>query len=182
MYHRDASVSSDDEQEKAELPAKNFESSDSDPGVDPDPEDNILPKAGPSDKEVPFQYDFDLMMQRTKEENRKLHNKRRRGTKDIEMINDNDDAIARLLADMRLAAHEDRELNLKGEAATKKLGMIRLFSFSSRDRTSSLQQIIKYTDIGKSLTAESEIPISVLVWQKKYINRFIQTAFTHPHV
>ena len=69
-------------------------------------------------------YDFDIMMQRTKDENRRLHNKRRRGPKDIEMINDNDDAIARLLADMRLAAHEDRELNLKGEPATKKLAML----------------------------------------------------------
>ena len=69
-------------------------------------------------------YDFDIMMQRTKEERRILHNKRRKGSKDIEMINDNDDAIARLLADMRLAAHEDRELNLKGEPATKKLAML----------------------------------------------------------
>ena len=68
-------------------------------------------------------WDFDIMMQRTKEENRKLHNKRRR-PKDIEMINDNDDAIAKLLADMRLAAHEDRELNLKGEPAIKKLAML----------------------------------------------------------
>ena len=69
-------------------------------------------------------YDFDIMMQRTKDENRRLHNKRRCGRKDIEMINDNDDAIARLLADMRLAAHEDRELNLKGEPATRKLSML----------------------------------------------------------
>ena len=72
----------------------------------------------------PQMYDFDIMMQRTKEERRILHNKRRKGSKDIEMINDNDDAIARLLADMRLAAHEDRELNLKGEPATKKLAML----------------------------------------------------------
>ena len=56
--------------------------------------------------------DFDIMMQQKKEENRKLHNKRRK-TKDIDMINDNDDAIAKLMADMRLAAHEDRELNQK---------------------------------------------------------------------
>ena len=52
--------------------------------------------------------DFDLMMQKKREENRKLHNKRRK-TKDIDMINDNDDAIAKLMADMRMAAHEDRE-------------------------------------------------------------------------
>ena len=57
--------------------------------------------------------DFDIMMQRKKEENRGLHNKRRRGPKDIEMINDNDDAIAKLMADMRLAANEDREVNSK---------------------------------------------------------------------
>ena len=83
-------------------------------------------KAGSSskDEQEPHMYDFDIMMQRTKDENRRLHNKRRRGPKDIEMINDNDDAIARLLADMRLAAHEDRELNLKGEPATKKLAML----------------------------------------------------------
>ena len=54
--------------------------------------------------------DFDLMMQKKREENRKLHNKRRK-TKDIDMINDNDDAIAKLMADMRMAAHEDREHN-----------------------------------------------------------------------
>jgi hypothetical protein len=47
--------------------------------------------------------DFDVMMQKRRAENRKLHNKRRNGTKDIEMINDNDDAIAKLMADMRLA-------------------------------------------------------------------------------
>ena len=32
--------------------------------------------------------------------------------KDIELINDNDDAIARLIADMRAAAREDRELGI----------------------------------------------------------------------
>ena len=73
----------------------------------------------PKEKEIgndegPFMLDFDIMMQRKREENRSLHNKRRRGPKDIEMINDNDDAIAKLLADMRMAAHEDRESNNKG--------------------------------------------------------------------
>ena len=92
-------------------------------------QESITAKAGNSSKDDdehdgPHMYDFDIMMQKTKEENRKLHNKRRKGSKDIEMINDNDDAIARLLADMRLAAHEDRELNLKGEPATKKLAML----------------------------------------------------------
>ena len=64
------------------------------------------------DQNEPFMLDFDIMMQQKKEENRKLHNKRRK-TKDIDMINDNDDAIAKLMADMRMAAHEDRELNQK---------------------------------------------------------------------
>ena len=40
--------------------------------------------------------DFDIMMQKKKEENRALQNKRRKA-KDIDMINDNDDAIAKVL-------------------------------------------------------------------------------------
>lgn len=43
--------------------------------------------------------DFELMLQRKKEEQ-----SRRRKRKDIDIINDNDDIIAQLLADMRHAA------------------------------------------------------------------------------
>ena len=43
--------------------------------------------------------DFELMLERKKEEKRK-----RRRRKDIDLINDNDDAIAKMIADMRLAA------------------------------------------------------------------------------
>ena len=43
--------------------------------------------------------DFDMMMEAKRADQRK-----RRKKKDIELINDNDDAIARLIADMRLAA------------------------------------------------------------------------------
>ena len=43
--------------------------------------------------------DFDMMLERRRSEQRK-----RRKKKDIDLINDNDDAIARLIADMRLAA------------------------------------------------------------------------------
>lgn len=43
--------------------------------------------------------DFDLMMQKKKDEGSK-----RRKRKDIDIINDNDDIIAQLLADMRNAA------------------------------------------------------------------------------
>lgn len=38
-----------------------------------------------------------------------------RRKKDIDVINDNDDAIAKMIADMRIAAKEDRELNDRGE-------------------------------------------------------------------
>ena len=44
---------------------------------------------------------------------------------DIQVINDNDDAIARLIADMRQAAREDRELSLAGRTpAVGKLSML----------------------------------------------------------
>lgn len=43
--------------------------------------------------------DFDLMLQKKREEQSK-----RRKRKDIDIINDNDDIIAQLLADMRNAA------------------------------------------------------------------------------
>ena len=46
-----------------------------------------------------FQLDFDLMMDRKRKEKRRY-----RKRKDIALINDNDDAIARLIADMRQAA------------------------------------------------------------------------------
>ena len=36
-----------------------------------------------------------------------------------------DDAIARLIAEMRIAAKEDRDLNEHGKPAIKKIGMLR---------------------------------------------------------
>ena len=63
--------------------------------------------------------DFDLMLEKKKAENR-----RRRRKKDIDLINDNDDAIAKMIADMRLAAREDRELNQARQPATKKISML----------------------------------------------------------
>ena len=93
-------IISDDEQDlDPEEPVKDHDRSD-------DEEKEALEDGGPQ------MLDFDLMMQKKREENRKLHNKRRK-TKDIDMINDNDDAIAKLMADMRMAAHEDREHNQK---------------------------------------------------------------------
>jgi len=73
------------------------------------------------DDKVSHGNDFDLMMQQKKEENR-----RRRRKKDIDVINDNDDAIAKMIADMRIAAKEDRDLNNHGRPAVKKIGMLKL--------------------------------------------------------
>lgn len=64
--------------------------------------------------------DFDLMMQRKKEESR--HNRRKR--KDVEMINDNDDLIADMITKMKEAAEEDRILNQKRKPATRKLKLL----------------------------------------------------------
>ena len=65
-----------------------------------------------------FVSDFDLMMEQQKAL------KRRRRKKDIDLINDNDDAIAKMIADMRLAAREDREKNAERQPATKKISML----------------------------------------------------------
>jgi transcription factor SPN1 len=45
-------------------------------------------------------------------ERKKAAGGKRRKKKDIDLINDNDDAIAKMIADMRLAAREDRDLNI----------------------------------------------------------------------
>jgi len=50
--------------------------------------------------------------------------KKRRKKKDIDLINDNDDQIARLIADMRVAAREDRDLNEDKKPAVKKIAML----------------------------------------------------------
>merc|ERR1712021_200670 len=62
--------------------------------------------------------DFDNMLQRKRELNRQNSFRRKR---DIDVINNNDDAIAQKLADMRIAAQEDRDLNNAGQPATKKM-------------------------------------------------------------
>lgn len=85
--------------------------------------DDEVEEPGTSNNE-PVMYDFDLMLQKKKAETHRVHLKRKKGSKDIDMINDNDDAIAKLMADMRQAAHEDRELNQKGQPAINKLAML----------------------------------------------------------
>jgi transcription factor SPN1 len=67
-----------------------------------------------------FQSDFDEILARCRE-----GKGRRRKRGDISLINDNDDLIAQLLTNMRNAAEEDRELNLEGRPATKKMTMLK---------------------------------------------------------
>lgn len=63
--------------------------------------------------------DFDLMLQRKKEEQ-----SRRRKRKDIDIINDNDDIIAQLINDMKVASDEDRKLNQQTKPALNKISML----------------------------------------------------------
>jgi transcription factor SPN1 len=64
-------------------------------------------------------YDFDLMLQRKKEENY-----RRRKRKNIDIINDSDDVIAELIQQMKTAADEDFELNKSRQPATSKIRLL----------------------------------------------------------
>ena len=64
--------------------------------------------------------DWDLMMQRRKEAMARARKRRR---KDID-INASDDFIMNLIGGMKVAAQEDKQLNLAGKAATKKLQML----------------------------------------------------------
>ena len=94
-----------------------------------EPENKVLPDDSSEDEGVnptdqggvgagEFVLDFDLMMEQKKAE------RRRKRKKDIDLINDNDDAIAKMIADMRLAAREDRDLNAARQPATKKISML----------------------------------------------------------
>lgn len=66
-----------------------------------------------------FVSDFEAMLARKRDEKTK-----RRKRRDIDIINDNDDIIDQLIQNMRQAAEEDRELNLKNAPATKKIAML----------------------------------------------------------
>lgn len=67
-----------------------------------------------------FVSDFDAMLMRKKEEKRVRRRKR-----DIDMINDNDDLIDQLIINMKNASDDDRQLNLTGKPATKKISMLK---------------------------------------------------------
>lgn len=68
-----------------------------------------------------FVSDFDAMLLRKKEEKRVRRRKR-----DISLINDNDDLIDQLIVGMKNAAGEDRQLNMEGRPATKKISMLKM--------------------------------------------------------
>lgn len=59
-----------------------------------------------------------MMMAQKRQENKRFRKK-----KDIDVINENDDAIAKMIADMRIAAKEDRDLNIAGKPAANKMTM-----------------------------------------------------------
>lgn len=67
-----------------------------------------------------FISDFDAMLLRKKEEKRTKRRKR-----DIDLINDNDDLIDQLIMSMKSASDEDRQLNMQGKPATKKISMLK---------------------------------------------------------
>ena len=71
--------------------------------------------------------DFERMMARKRAENKRFRKK-----KDIDVINENDDAIAKMIADMRIAAKEDRDLNIEGKPGINKMKMfsVRKISFA----------------------------------------------------
>ena len=54
---------------------------------------------------------------------KRAENKRFSKKKDIDVINENDDAIAKMIADMRIAAKEDRDLNIEGKPGINKMKM-----------------------------------------------------------
>jgi transcription factor SPN1 len=77
---------------------------------------------GPSRRQSDgFVYDFDIMMQKRKEQNA-----RARKRKNTDIINDSDDIIADLIHQMKQAAEDDFELNKDRKAATRKMKLLPL--------------------------------------------------------
>ncbi|XP_055957115.1 protein IWS1 homolog isoform X3 [Patella vulgata] len=64
--------------------------------------------------------DFDLMLERRRDEKQRQRRKKKEG----DLINDNDDLVDDMIKKMKQAAEEDRELNQKRQAATKKIKLL----------------------------------------------------------
>ena len=100
-------------------------------GADDDSSDDDGPRmdGGAGQHQDSMMSDFDMMLERKKAEQR-----RRRRKKDIDLINDNDDAIAKMIADMKLAAR-------CAETSTKYFVVFLhlSFSFAGRTETSTLR-------------------------------------------
>merc|ERR1712179_384550 len=108
---------SDSDGEGADTPAAPREENKRPATRDSDSDDDI--RRSPDRTDGRGLSDFDMMMERKRTEQRK-----RRKKKDIDLINDNDDAIAWLIADMRVAAREDRDLNEAKQPAIRKIAMM----------------------------------------------------------
>lgn len=57
--------------------------------------------------------------------NEKAEKRVRRRKADIDIINDNDDLIDQLIINMKNASDDDRQLNMLGQPATKKISMLK---------------------------------------------------------
>ncbi|XP_017850784.2 IWS1-like protein [Drosophila busckii] len=115
----------DDEDEDEAVMAKAAESGDEktnekaeDKGLESSDDENIPISNEPDNSN--FVSDFDAMLMRKKEEKRVRRRKR-----DIDLINDNDDLIDQLIISMKNASDDDRQLNLVGKPATKKISMLK---------------------------------------------------------
>lgn len=86
------------------------------PELSDDENDEAARRSGKVDGEE-FVSDFDVMMMKKKEEMKK----RRRKRKDFDLINDSDDLIADMINKMKVAAEEDRGLNMEKKPAIRKL-------------------------------------------------------------
>ncbi|XP_018799470.1 PREDICTED: IWS1-like protein [Bactrocera latifrons] len=110
----------DEEEEKDKAVTEGNEGESAQKKADESSDDENIP-IDDSRENDNFVSDFDAMLLRKKEEKRVRRRKR-----DISLINDNDDLIDQLIVGMKNAADEDRQLNMEGRPATKKISMLKM--------------------------------------------------------
>ncbi|XP_014093507.2 IWS1-like protein [Bactrocera oleae] len=110
----------DEEEEKDKVVAEGNEGESAQKKANESSDDENIP-IDDSRENDNFVSDFDAMLLRKKEEKRVRRRKR-----DISLINDNDDLIDQLIVGMKNAADEDRQLNMEGRPATKKISMLKM--------------------------------------------------------